>query len=144
MFWAPDVYRFHSLDTPLLLIGVVLIALALKSRVIKMCVFAVLLFYVIITLNGLRQLYPFLLKLRGRQVKGINLVKKITDKDRLICTNHVNAPWVLIDNPVARLPVNSGNAFVQWKSCDYLALFNGKEWRIISVKHRRPAPPDRR
>ncbi len=137
MFWPTDVNRFHSLDAPMVIISCFFIAFYVFSdrRYVKWMTLSILGLYVLLSLRDMAESIPFMNSLKKRQSYAMELASQIAQKDDIICTNHLNAPWVLTGNPVARIPKGRAKEFMQWKECAYIFLFNGEEWRIKRLKN---------
>ena len=126
-----DVYRFHSIDIGLSVIIIFYLASQIRSLIIRSLLVGIIFIYSIVSLLGEMDLYFSFKKQKIAEKKLLNIVGQYPEKQ--VCTNNLNAPWVMINNPVAGLPPEA-NKFSNWKNCSIICIQEGDKWKVTFRK----------
>ncbi len=130
-----DTIRFASLQAPLAILIAMVVLSKIRNRslsnilTILLCLYSA---YSLITSILISQI------LTGKQRPGHLFVEKIRPylrSQEVVCSEDMQLPWYLVDNPVGKVPRDRRGKYLQWKGCNVLVIKMGKDqWLLLKPK----------
>ncbi len=122
-----DVYRYHSIDIGMSIVIIFYLISQTRRRIIQSILLGLIALYSCISILREIDLYKFLKKHKDGQQKLIHIIGHYPQEQ--VCTNDLNLPWVLINNPIAGIP-QKASEFLKWKGCTIICIRDGNQWEV--------------
>ncbi len=122
-----DVYRYHSIDIGLSIVVIFYLISQTRRRIIQAILIGLIVLYSCLSILREIDLYRFLEGHNYAKQKLIKIISRYPQKQ--VCTNDLNLPWVLINNPIAGIPQRASE-FLEWKKCKIICIREGNQWKV--------------